>query len=209
LGYRSVELNDMYEYRSVRSRYRRRKIDVAEIDKREQILSAARRLILRQGLRATSMEAIAAEARVAKPTLYKYFGDKNAVFEAIVAELMAALHERFVAALRGEGTVVSRLSAALAAKYAAIDGLLGDSPHADELYDEHEKARPEVRATEEAIDAMVAEELGQAGAAQPDLLARLVLDAAWGIKRKARDAADVGPGIQLLVERLVGPEVRG
>jgi AcrR family transcriptional regulator len=182
---------------------------VAEIDRREQILSAARRLILRQGLRATSMEAIAAEARVAKPTLYKYFGDKNAVFEAIVTELMLELHERFVTALHGEGTVVVRLAAALSAKYAAIDRLLGESPHADELYDEHEKVRPEVRATEEAIDAMVAEELAEAGAGQPELLTRLLLDAAWGIKRKARGAVEVGPGIRLLVERLVGPEVRG
>jgi AcrR family transcriptional regulator len=182
---------------------------VADIDKQEQILSAARRLILRQGLRATSMEAIAAEARVAKPTLYKYFGDKNAVFEAILAELMAELHEGFVTALHSDGTVVARLAAALSAKYEAIDRLLGTSPHADELYDEHEKARPEVRATEEVIDAMVAEELEKAGAKQPQLLARLVLDAAWGIKRKARDGAEVGPGIRLLVERLVGPEVRG
>ncbi|KQW85551.1 hypothetical protein ASC89_00225 [Devosia sp. Root413D1] len=182
---------------------------MAEIDKREQILSAARRLILRQGLRATSMEAIAAEARVAKPTLYKYFGDKNAVFEAIVAELIVELHERFVAALTGEGTVVARLAAALSAKYEAIDRLLGQSPHADELYDEHEKVRPEVRATEDVIDAMVAEELRKAGAGQPELLTRLLLDAAWGIKRKARGPGEVGPGIRLLVERLVGPEVRG
>ncbi len=182
---------------------------MAELDKQEQILSAARRLILRQGLRATSMEAIAAEARVAKPTLYKYYGDKNALFEAIVAELMVELHEGFVTALRGEGAVIERLAAGLSAKYGAIDRLLGDSPHADELYDEHEKVRPEVKATEDVIDEMVAEELGKAGVKQPEVLARLVLDAAWGIKRKARDPADVGPGIRMLVERLVGPEVRG
>lgn len=182
---------------------------MAEIDKQEQILSAARRLILRQGLRATSMEAIAAEARVAKPTLYKYYGDKNAVFEAIVSELMVELHEGFVQALRGDGDLVARLSAALSAKYEAIGRLLGDSPHAEELYDEHEKVRPEVRATEDVIDAMVAEELGKAGAKEPEALARLVLDAAYGIKRKARTAEDIGPGIRLLVERLVGPELRG
>lgn len=182
---------------------------MAESDKREQILSAARRLMLRQGLRATSMEAIAAEARVAKPTLYKYFPDKNVVFEAIVAGLMAELHERFVAALGGEGAIVERLGAALAAKYEAIDRLLGESPHADELYDEHEKVRPEVRASEAAIDAMVVDELAKAGVKQPELLARLVLDAAWGIKRKARGPGEVEPAIRLLVERLVGPELRG
>ena len=181
---------------------------MAEIDKQEQILSAARRLILRQGLRSTSMEAIAAEARVAKPTLYKYYGDKNAVFEAIVSELMLELHEGFVTALRGDGGVVTRLAAALSAKYEAVGRLLGDSPHADELYDEQEKMRPEVSATEDVIDAMVVEELGKAGVARPEELTRLVLDAAWGIKRKARNPGDVEAGIRLLVERLVGPEVR-
>lgn len=182
---------------------------MADSDKQEQILSAARRLMLRHGLRATSMEAIAAEARVAKPTLYRYYRDKNAVFEAIVAELMLALHQGVVAALRGEGTVVARLSAALMAKYQAIDSLLEGSPHADELYDEHERARPEVRASEEAIEKLVVEELRRAGARQPELLTRLLLDAAWGIKRKARNAGDVGPAIRLLVERLVEPEVPG
>lgn len=182
---------------------------MAESDRQEQILMAARRLMLRQGLRATSMEAIAAEARVAKPTLYKYFPDKNAVFEAIVAGLMLALHQAVVTALQGDGTVVERLTAALMAKYAAIDQLLEGSPHAAELYDEHEKVRPEVRASEEAIERMVTEALGRAGAKQPELLTRLLLDAAWGIKRKARDAGQLAPAIRLLVERLVGPEVRG
>lgn len=180
---------------------------MAETEKEEQILEAARRLILRQGLRATSMEAIAAEARVAKPTLYKYYGDKNQVFEAIVAALMVQLHEGFVAALRGDGSIVDRLGAALSAKYDAIARLLGESPHADELYDEHERVRPEVRATEDVIDGMVAEELRKAGVAEPEAITRLVLDAAYGIKRKARNDAEVGPAIRLLVKRLVGPEV--
>lgn len=182
---------------------------MAENDKEEQILSGARRLILRQGLRATSMEAIAREARVAKPTLYKYYRDKNEVFEAILAELMVELHENFAKALHGDGAVVVRLGAALAAKYGAISRLLGDSPHAEELYDEHERVRPEVRATENVIERMVAEELGTAGAADPEALARLVLDAAYGIRRKARPTDDIGPAIRLLVDRLVGPEVKG
>ena len=57
-------------------------------ERRARIVDAARHLILRQGLRATTMEAIAREARIAKPTLYGYFPDKEAVFAAIIQALV-------------------------------------------------------------------------------------------------------------------------
>ncbi len=47
--------------------------------KRDAIITAAGNLMLKHGLRGTSMEAIAREARIAKPTLYAYFPDKEAV----------------------------------------------------------------------------------------------------------------------------------
>ena len=65
---------------------------MAESDKREAVLNAGRTLLLKQGFRATSMEAIAAEAGIAKATLYKYYGDKDAVFAALVTELLVAIH---------------------------------------------------------------------------------------------------------------------
>ena len=52
--------------------------------KREAILAAARTLFLKHGLRGTSMEAIAREAGIAKPTLYAYFPDKAAIFSALL-----------------------------------------------------------------------------------------------------------------------------
>src|SRR5688572_21432171 len=134
-------------------------------ERRRRILDAARYLVLRQGLRATTMEAIAREAGVAKPTLYSYFPDKEAVFQGIVEELMAAVLKGFDAALNGEGDAVTRVGAALAAKYKTIARLLEGSPHADELYGEHERSTaPVFRAVEQQVEAAITEVLAKAGA---------------------------------------------
>ena len=106
-------------------------------ERRARIVDAARHLILRQGLRATTMEAIAREAKIAKPTLYGYFPDKEAVFAAIIQALVDDIRAAVDAALHGEGDVVARVGGALAAKYKVVAKLLEGSPHADELYSEH------------------------------------------------------------------------
>jgi TetR/AcrR family transcriptional repressor of mexJK operon len=52
--------------------------------KREAVLAAAGELFLANGLAAVSMEAVAAAAGVSKVTVYGHFGDKAALFEAVV-----------------------------------------------------------------------------------------------------------------------------
>jgi TetR/AcrR family transcriptional regulator, mexJK operon transcriptional repressor len=51
---------------------------------RERILAAATELFLAQGYGSTSIEAIAARARISKRTLYDRFEDKAALFAAVV-----------------------------------------------------------------------------------------------------------------------------
>ncbi len=58
-----------------------------ESSKRRQILDGARRLFMELGFDAASMGEIAKAAGVSKGTLYVYFSDKNALFEAIVEEV--------------------------------------------------------------------------------------------------------------------------
>jgi AcrR family transcriptional regulator len=64
---------------------------------REEILDAARRVLLRSGVAATTLEAVAREVGVSKPTLYYYFASKNALlFELIFGALTAearAIHD--------------------------------------------------------------------------------------------------------------------
>jgi TetR/AcrR family transcriptional regulator, mexJK operon transcriptional repressor len=54
--------------------------------KREAILVAGRRVFLRSGYRGSSMDAIAAEAKVSKRTLYAHFESKESLFVAIVRD---------------------------------------------------------------------------------------------------------------------------
>lgn len=55
--------------------------------KRRAILAAATALFLRNGFRGTSMDEVAAEARVSKQTVYKQFADKEGLFRSIIAEI--------------------------------------------------------------------------------------------------------------------------
>ena len=107
---------------------------MASEERRQTILAAAEKLLLKQGYRATSMEAIARAAAVAKPTLYAYFPDKAAIFLAIVEQLIASWHLNFVLALFGDGDIVQRVGAALTANHKAVMQTLAGSPHAAELY---------------------------------------------------------------------------
>jgi len=99
------------------------------------IVAAAQRLFLRYGFRRTSMDLLAAEAQVAKPTLYAYFADKDAVFRAVVEAVMSTITDRARAAAAKPGPVGDRLAGVLVAKFTFLHELLHDSPHAAELLD--------------------------------------------------------------------------
>lgn len=173
--------------------------------KREQILEAARKLFLRNGLRGTTMEAIAREARIAKPTLYAHFPDKDAVFLAIVEQLLAAKAAAFDAGLAGEGPVAERVGAALAAEFAVIAAILAGSPHADELFAAHRQGSELFRRSDEMVASRLRAELAEAGVAEAPALARLLLDASFGLAQKAIGRTDLGADIRLLATRLIGP----
>ena len=53
-------------------------------DKRQTIIDAASEAFLENGYQNTSMETISCKAGVAKQTLYNYFGNKDALFIAVV-----------------------------------------------------------------------------------------------------------------------------
>lgn len=176
--------------------------------KSEAILEAARLLLLKHGLRGTSMEAIARQAGIAKPTLYAYFADKNAVFLALAAQLIGEWRVEFLAALHGDGDIVQRVAAALIAKHKAVMRLLSGSPHAAEIYGEHDRlAAPLFHELETELAAALEAELAAAGVTRARLLTQLLLAASYGIGHKARSPAELGPALRLLSERLIQPEL--
>lgn len=67
----------------------RNKRPQAADEKRDEIVTAARRLFVEGGYEATSMNRLAKEAGVAANTIYWYFGDKDDVLVAVVSAVMA------------------------------------------------------------------------------------------------------------------------
>lgn len=175
--------------------------------KRERILDAARSLFLRNGLRGTSMEAIAREAGIAKPTLYAQFADKDAVFTAILEELVADKTAAFEAALSRGGGVAERIGEALARKYQVLAAALEASPHADELFNEHRRAARLLNESDAAVLDRLTAELAEAGISNAGNLARLLMDASFGVAQKAISRRELADDIRLLAERLIGPEI--
>jgi len=158
---------------------------LAESDKREAVLNAGRTLLLKQGFRATSMEAIAAEAGIAKATLYKYYGDKDAVFVALATELLLRVHEALIEGLGAKGTLTLKVAEALAAKYTVLGEYMADSPYADELLDVHHKlVGAQVQVAEEESARVLVEALRKGGVREPERIAGVLDAAAYGIYRK-------------------------
>ena len=93
----------------------KRASDPRVVRSRAAVVDAARALFLRQGYAGTTMEDIAAAAGLTKRTLYNNYGDKNALFTQIVADVLAyaeafarGLHEEFAA-----GVTATNLRASL------------------------------------------------------------------------------------------------
>jgi AcrR family transcriptional regulator len=172
---------------------------VAGNDKREAVLNAGRVLLLKQGYRATSMEAIAAEAGISKATLYKYYGDKEAVLVALATELLVAVHRAFLDGLRAKGTLTLRVAEALVAKYRTLGDFMAGSPFASELFDAHHKlVGTQVRAAEEEAGAALVEALRKGDVAEPERIAAILDGAAYGLYRKGK--VDLLDGIVTVVE---------
>ncbi|HXG71644.1 TetR/AcrR family transcriptional regulator [Plantibacter sp. RU18] len=60
--------------------------------KRAAILGAARDLFVRDGVDRVSMDAVSARANVSKATVYDYFGDKQRLFLAVLADASESLN---------------------------------------------------------------------------------------------------------------------
>ena len=81
--------------------------------KQRRILEEAERLFLRLGLRAASIEEIAASAGVSKVTLYKHFGSKDDLF----VECVRSVTDRHFAELHEEIATVPSAAAKLSAVF--------------------------------------------------------------------------------------------
>lgn len=68
------------------------RVDLDTLPARERILSTAYRLFYRDGIRATGIDKVIAEARVTKVTFYRHFGSKD----ALIVAFLELRHDRWM-----------------------------------------------------------------------------------------------------------------
>ncbi|MQS39961.1 TetR family transcriptional regulator [Streptomyces katsurahamanus] len=88
--------------------------------RRRELLEAADRVVLRDGPKA-SMNAIAAEAGITKPILYRHFGDKGGLYRALAKRHTDALLDSLRLALDAPAERRERVEATLDTYLAAIE----------------------------------------------------------------------------------------
>ncbi|WNF25790.1 TetR family transcriptional regulator [Streptomyces sp. C11-1] len=88
--------------------------------RRRELLEAADRVVLRDGPQA-SMNAIAAEAGITKPILYRHFGDKGGLYRALAKRHTDALLSALRAALDAPSERRARVESTLDTYLAAIE----------------------------------------------------------------------------------------
>jgi AcrR family transcriptional regulator len=175
---------------------------------RARILEAARSLFAERGVREVSLEEVARAAGVGKATLFRRFGDRGALFLALLDE-----HERELqdAVLRGEPPLGPG-APPRARLLAFLDALLRLSLEHRELLVASETARPGARLQTGAYafwHRHVSWLLGESRPpADPDLLAHVLLAAfdaelLTALQEQGRDEASVGDAIRAVAEALL------
>jgi AcrR family transcriptional regulator len=145
--------------------------------RREQLLAAATRAFARAGFAATSLDDVAAEARVSRVILYRHFESKTDLYRAAL--------DRAVARLTGAAGVGNYTPQ-------SVDALIGaavEDPAGFRLLFQHAAREPEFRQQMEAFQASMT-------AAAYRQLAELIPEASW-----ARWAAQLAP--TLAVEAII------
>jgi AcrR family transcriptional regulator len=89
-------------------------------ERRRQFVDAALR-VLDTGGPELLMDAVAAEAGVSKPVLYRYFSDKAELVEALAGRGTELLRARLLPAINAGGPVIDRITGAVGGYFAVID----------------------------------------------------------------------------------------
>ncbi|MFJ4902063.1 MULTISPECIES: TetR family transcriptional regulator [unclassified Streptomyces] len=135
--------------------------------RRRELLEAADRVVLRDGPGA-SMNAIAAEAGITKPILYRHFGDKGGLYRALAKRHTDALLSALRAALDAPADRRARVEATLDTYLAAIEArpqvyrfLMHPSddaaPSSEQGFDVGRHSAPLLRRLGEELAAVIAE----------------------------------------------------
>ena len=75
------------------------RVRMSAAQRREQLIAIGRQLFAERGFDATSIEEVAARAKVSKPVVYEHFGGKEGLYAVVVDREMRTLLDRITTAL--------------------------------------------------------------------------------------------------------------
>ena len=101
-------------------------VDPTDPPSKQELLKAALKLFARDGVRESSIRAVAEEAGFTNPVLFKYFAGKDALALHLFERCYLRLVREATAALAGGGTFRARLGRLVARLLALLD----ESPEA-------------------------------------------------------------------------------
>ncbi|MFC7291580.1 TetR/AcrR family transcriptional regulator [Hirschia litorea] len=174
------------------------------VQRRNRIVIAARKVFLERGHRATTMEAIAKAAGIAKPTLYGYFPDKDAVFKSVVSTIVEEMKAAFLENLPSEGTPSERIFHALACKFLVMHKVFHGSPHKAELLSEEGRlSADDIHSFKKWLHKQVEDILEDAGYEEPEFITKIMLASIMGVHLEEFDPPTFARGAQLIIHKLL------
>lgn len=191
-------------------------LEAETLDKRAIILEAAFKVFLAYGFRRTTMADIADAAGISRPALYLEFKNKADIYRAGFLAMLDRTFRSVDAALEGEGPLCQRLIAALDAGVVAPLRRLQQSPHGAELFEVKQEIAGDLgqdwntvleQSLRRALTGALAKgeiDLGACGLEAGDL-ARLIVSAAEGIKKRMTDWHQAEADIERIIELMVRP----
>jgi AcrR family transcriptional regulator len=151
--------------------------------RRSRLLESAGRVFARLGYEAASVDDIAFEAGVGKPTVYRYFAGKEALFQAVFAHALDELEGRLDAALARDGpfeTVLTALIAEIVPTFrthlASLRGINESGEISKRRLFRQRRARIEARLVAAIERARAA---GEIRALDPEVAARFLIGLVW------------------------------
>ena len=169
---------------------------------RERILQAARELFYRDGIRAVSVDALAAAARTNKMTLYRHFASKDELVAAYLNELSGRSDELWQSVRAGHpGDAQAQLRALLRRVSRFADEFSGRGcPLANaaiELAEPRHPARRVIEAHKRRSRERLVQLCREAGYAQPERVADELFLLIEGARVSLQSVGPEGPGARL------------
>lgn len=187
-----------------------------------QLLDAATRLMVRSGSHEVSMQSIADEAGVSVGLIYRYFGNKLELVQAVIVDVLDDVAARLPDAVGTVGDPVRRIAAAFGAYCRIIDErrdaavlTYRESRTLDRQGQELIKAR-EIHTARPLLDSISdAVDAGLLRPVNPELLAEdlLMLSHAWALKHwyyapRVTFEQFVGHQLAVVLSGILAPEHR-